>query len=293
MAWWVRCDAGPLSPRDRADFDAWLAADPAHGAAFDDAEHLFGEVRRLWTGHASVTRRRPLVAPMAALLAASLACFVFFDELTLRFKADALTGVGETRVMRLEDGSVAHLSARSAIALRFGASERRIALIAGEAYFEVAPNAARPFVVEAAGATVTALGTAFDVALEDATHADVAVAEHSVAVANAGARTIVREGEQTSFAAGGPIAAPTPADLFKIGGWRRGRLVFEDEPLETVLVTLSRFGSGHVFAAPSARRLRVTGSFEAANPTGAVRALEAALGLKALSIGNYMIYLYN
>jgi transmembrane sensor len=292
LAWWVKCDAGPLSRKDRMELDAWLAADPGHREAFEDAARMFGEVQRLWTGRAGAAPRRPIAIPAAALLAASLAFLVFYEELALRFRADALTAAGETRVVRLDDGSAAHLSARSALAIHYNAGERRLELLAGEVYFEAAPDAARPFVVVAAGATVTALGTAFDVALRDAAHAEVAVAVHSVAVASDGGRTIVSEGEQARFGAGAPTSAPERADLFKIGGWRRGRLIFEDEPLETVLATLSRYRIGYLVAAPAAKRLRVTGTFETANPAGAIRALETSLGLKSLSIAGYAIYLY-
>ncbi|PWB93638.1 FecR family protein [Methylosinus sporium] len=293
LAWWVKCDAGPLSAADRVAFAAWLAADPAHRAAFDEAAHLFSEVQDLWTGGQVSARKRPArVAPVAALLAASLAAFLLFDELALRFRADVLTGTGETRVVELEDGSRAHLSARSALAIRYRAGERRLALLAGEAYFEAAPDPARPFVVEAAGATVTALGTAFDIALEDKSNAEVAVAEHRVAVASGGARAIVEEGRHSRFGAGAPITEPAPVDFFRIGGWRRGRLVFEDEPLADVLATLGRYHHGFLFAAPSVRGLLVTGSFDAANPIGAASALEAALGVKTLSISKYMIFIY-
>jgi transmembrane sensor len=292
LAWWIKCDAGPLSARERAELDAWLAADPTHHAAFDDAALLFGDVQRLWSARRPPVRRPSRAAPAAALIAAGLACLLFFDEIALRFRADAMTATGETRIIALDDGSRVHLSARSAIAIHYRPGDRRLTLLAGEAFFQAAPDSARPFVVEAAGATVTALGTAFDIALRDADHADVAVTEHSVAVASAVARAIVEEGRRTSFGAGAPIAGPEPADLFKVGGWRRGRLIFEDEPLERVLATLARYRVGYVFAAPAARRLRVTGTFDAANPDGAIRTLEASLGLKTLSIGGYMTYIY-
>ncbi|WP_026191768.1 FecR family protein [Methylosinus sp. LW4] len=294
LAWWVKCDAGPLSAADRAALDAWLAADPSHRAAFDEASRLFDDVQELWTGGRPGLAKRPArITPFAALLAASLAAFLFFDEIALRFRADVLTGVGETRVVELADGSHAHLSARSALTIHYSAGERRIALLAGEAYFEAAPNAARPFVVEAAGATVTALGTAFDIALEDKTHAEVAVAEHRVAVTSGDARTIVEEGRQSRFGADARTTEPSPVDLFRVGGWRRGRLVFEDAPLADVLATLGRYHRGFLFAAPSLRGLRVTGSFDAANPIGAASALEAALGVKTLSLSSYLIYIYN
>jgi transmembrane sensor len=292
LAWWVKCDAGPLSPADRAAFEAWLAVDASHRQAFDEATRLFGDVQELWTGRVPARKRQPLLAPVAVLLAASLAVFVFVDDLMLRFRADATTGVGEMRTVVLEDGSRAHLSARSALAIRYRAGERRLTLLAGEAYFEVEPDADRPFVVEAAGATVTALGTAFDISLEDAERAEVAVAVHRVAIANNGVQTIVEEGRQSHFGANAPTTEPAPVDIFNIGGWRRGRIVFEDEPLSNVLSVLGRYRRGFLIAASSVRDVRVTGSFEAANLAGAERALETSLGLKTISVGGFLTYIY-
>ena len=101
-----------------------------------------------------------------ALAIAVFAMFLAPTDLFLAWRADHYASVGETRFVTLEDGSHVHLDSRSAIAVRYDGSQRRIALLQGEAWFEVAPNKDRPFVVEAAGGSVTARGTAFDLALE-------------------------------------------------------------------------------------------------------------------------------
>jgi transmembrane sensor len=291
LAWWVKCDAGPLSSEDRAALDAWLAEDPAHRAAFDEAAALFGEVQTIWTAGRRPAARRSRALAASALAAASLAAFLWLDELSLRWRADVLTGAGETRAIALEDGSRVELAPRSALALRYRGGERRLALLAGEAYFQAAPDPSRPFVVEAAGGTVTALGTAFDIATETA-HAEVVVAEHRVAIAIGGERVVVEEGQQSGFGPGARVARPEAVDLFKATGWRRGRLVFEDQPLGEVARTLGLYHAGYIVAAPSVREQRVTGTFDAANPLGAIRAIEASLGLRALRVTDYFIYLY-
>jgi len=291
MAWWVRCDAGPLSPEDRTAFDAWIAEDAAHRAAFDDASRLFGEVQAMWAGGAPAAKRRHWRAPALALLAASLAMFFWFDELSLLWRSDFRTGTGETRLVTLEDGSQVELAARSAIAVNYKGAQRRLGLLEGEAWFEVAPDPARPFVVDVAGGTVTALGTAFDIALER-NHAEVSVAENRAVVESGGQNVIVEEGRQSAFGAGAPITRPEPADLFKVTSWRRGRLIFEDQPLSEVLETLGRYHHGYFFAAPSVRRQRVTGSFDATNPLGTIRALEASLNLHAAYFTDYLVFLY-
>ena len=78
-------------------------------------------------------------------------------------RSDFSTGTGETKSLTLADGSHVELNARSAIALHYDAGQRRVMLLAGEGWFEVSRDPARPFVVEAAGGTATALGTAFGV----------------------------------------------------------------------------------------------------------------------------------
>ncbi len=292
-AWWVKCDAGPLSRADRAAFEAWLAADPAHEAEFEKIAPLLAEMAALRPAReaAPPPRRGRWLAPASALFAASVAMFAMFGELSLAWRADFRTTTGEIRLVILEDGSRVQLSARSAIAVNFHGAERKLTLLEGEAWFQVAPNAARPFVVAAAGGTVTALGTAFDVSLENA-RAEVAVTEHRVAVVSGSQTVIVEEGQGSSFGSSTPLQQPRPVDLEQVGGWRRGRLVFVDKPLGEVVATLSRYRQGLVFIPdPVVKQMRVTGVFDAANPLGALAVIESSLGLHATHFTDYFVVL--
>jgi transmembrane sensor len=295
-AWWVRQDKGPLSRDDRAAFDAWLATDPTNRTAFDEVSFLCEELRTLRPSRARVVsapaRRRPWLASAFALLIASLALAFLFNDISILFRADVHTGTGETRLVILEDGSQVQLGAKSAIAFHYSATQRHLTLFEGQAWFQAAPNAARPFIVEAAGGTVTALGTAFDIVLENV-HADVAVAEHRVAVSSGGQTVLVAEGQQSSFGVGAPASAPVPVDIDSIAAWRRGTLVFVDKPLGEVITTLGRYHHGYVFISdPALRQLRVTGRFHAEDPLGAISALEASLGLHATHFTKYLVFLH-
>jgi len=294
-AWWVKRDAGPLSREDRAAFEAWLVANPANRAAFDEVSLLCGELRALRPGRAPVAsapvRRGPWLASAFALLAASLALTFLFSDIPILWRADFYTGTGETRLVTLEDGSQVQLGAKSAIALHYSAAQRRLTLLEGEAWFHAAPNSVRPFIVQAAGGTVTALGTAFDIALGNA-HADVAVTEHRVAVSSGGQTVLVAEGQQSSFDAGSPASSPVPADIDSVTAWRRGNLIFVDKPLGEVVTALGRYHHGYVLIPdPAVRQLRVTGRFHAADPLGAISTLEASLGLHAIYLTNYLVFL--
>jgi transmembrane sensor len=291
IAWWVRRDAGPLSRQEAQAFDAWLAADEANAAAFAEICSLCGEVKALRPRAGAPARRwrRLVVAP--ALLAASLAAALVFPQTSLLLRSDVHTGVGETRSVALADGSQVQLGPKSAIAIHYESGRREVSLLEGEAYFEAAPDARRPFVVAAAGGTVTALGTAFDVALEER-GARVTVTRHSVAVASAGQKTLVAEGRQSAFGPNAPTTAPVAVEIDDFTAWRRGKLIFVDRPLGEVVDVLARYRRGFVVIASAAtRRLRVNGVFDAKDPAGALRAIEASLDLDALHIGDYLVVL--
>jgi transmembrane sensor len=73
------------------------------------------------------------------------------------------TSAGERRAFDLPDGSRITLDADSVLNVQMLPDRRSLQLARGEAYFEVAKDAARPFLVRAGGAVVRAVGTAFDV----------------------------------------------------------------------------------------------------------------------------------
>jgi transmembrane sensor len=294
--WWVRQRAAPLTVKEKSEFAAWLAEED-HRTAYSEIERMCGELERLEEPAASarssrvVQKGRALLAT-AALAAAGLAFFLAPVDLFLAWRADYYAPVGETRFVTLEDGSHVHLDARSAIAVRYDGTGRNIALLQGEAWFEVAPDPERPFVVEAARGSVTARGTAFDVALDGA-GARVAVTEHSVRISSGGADTLVSEGEEAVYDRDAPASTPTPISLSRATAWRRGKLVFEDRPLGEALAALSRYRRGYVYCLDrSICAQRVTGVFSSDDPAQALREIEAYLGLKALRLTDYLILLH-
>jgi transmembrane sensor len=291
--WWMRLRAGPLGAGERAAYDAWRA-DPANAAALENITRLCAHMASLPRPAAKrPARSRPALrlAITAPLAAALLALAANWGELSAILRSDHFAGAGETRRVTLEDGSRVHLDARSAIALRFDAGERRVELLSGEAFFEVAPDPARPFVVAAAGGRVTALGTAFDVALDEP-GARVAVTEHSVRIASGGAEVTVGEGEQSAFRDGAAMA-PTPVKTGWVTAWRRGKLIVENAPLRDLLAAIGRRNRG-VFACASAAICArgVTGVFSADDPVQAIEAVETALGLRAAFVTRFVAILH-
>lgn len=242
--WFVALHEDPSDTSQRAAFEAWRNADPENGAAYDRLQRLWGA-----SGHLPSLARPDVAHDRRAVLhgAGSIALAGVVLAGTGRIFlgphpfADYTTGIGERRTVALGDGSSVELSTGSAISVAFTDHERRIQLHDGEAWFKVARDPARPFVVESAGGTTTALGTAFAVARDEG-GALITVTEHSVRVRASGRSTYVHEGQSCRYGADGP-AVPTLSDTTALA-WRQGRLVFISRPLGDVVAELDRWRSG-------------------------------------------------
>jgi transmembrane sensor len=291
--WWVRLDAGALSHAELSAFQAWLAKDPANEAAFEEICAFWGDLDRL-RGRLPIPSAAPArpswFLPAAAVSAAAIVLFFSFNETLILWRSDYSTGNGEVKIVTLEDGSRVQLNADTAIAKDFSGGQRRLILLKGEAWFEVASDPSRPFTVAAAGGTTTALGTSFEIATEPA-RTDVTVTGHRVFVDDGGARQSVAEGQQTAYGPGLPVLTPYSVDTDGITAWRRGKLIFQDKPLGEVIAALNRYHRGFFWAAPSIRDRRVTGVFSTAKPAEAIRAIELSLGLNATHLGDYLVLL--
>lgn len=166
------------------------------------------------------------------------------------------TGVGEQRTIMLADGSVLTLNTNSTVRVRFSGNLRQVDLLAGEGRFQVARDPGRPFVVDANGTSVRAIGTVFDVRL-GRSETRVAVIEGHVAVdlarpqakprggaAAAGSgppHVELRAGEQVAVNAGAGLIESRPGDLESVTAWMDRRLVFRDARLSDVIAEFNRY----------------------------------------------------
>src|ERR1044072_3765085 len=175
--WAVRLDAGDCSAKEMERLDAWLNADPSHRAALDAARDLWCElnvpaleaVRRPPSSPDTKSHRSLLWPSVGATVVLTIAAWIARDEWPIPLRADEWTGVGESRWVSLDDGSRVQLNTDSAISVDYSGRKRGVTLLKGEAAFEVAHDSSRPFQVNAAGGTVTALGTVFQVRIVEGT----------------------------------------------------------------------------------------------------------------------------
>lgn len=177
------------------------------------------------------------------------------------------TAIGKRRSFRLADGTRVELSVRSTLSYpsRFDADRRAVTLV-GEAFFAVAKDTVRPFVVMADSTVVETSGAAFDVrAYPEDSATRVVVDSGAVRVARApapAAGSIVSAGERARIGVDGRIRPPETVNPQRYLGWRTGRIEFNDAYLRDALLDLGRWHDVELTIADSVvANRRVTASF--------------------------------
>ncbi|MDQ8757409.1 FecR domain-containing protein [Sphingosinicella sp. LHD-64] len=223
--WFARM-RGPKAEANRAAFEAWLARGAAHRRAYNRAAEIFALGKLLADAPA------PAAAPQRhrALVAAAVLCALGLTLALGWFAARTIapggtiaasgtrqlaTRAGETRTMRLPDGSRVRLDGDTLLEVDMEAQRRRLRLARGAARFEVA-RGPQPFVVRAGTGWVTARGTVFEVALRGR-RVEVRLFEGAIDVAlpapDPGQGRAVRRlapGEAVAFAADPATASDPP-----------------------------------------------------------------------------------
>lgn len=295
--WVARMDAGPLDPAAQAELDHWVAQDPRHeGALFratvawrmlDRASVLAAPVEPApaFASDSDVElleeRRKPRRFLWAGgAIAASLALAVVgWQAQSPEAPATAQrvqTALGEIRQVALTDGSRASVNSGSLIEVDYTPAERAVRLENGEAWFEVAKDKSRPFVVAAGDVRVRAVGTAFSVQRVTG-GADIRVTEGTVEVWSVGHETMrrpVRAGARAFVAElGGPQSPVEDAlGIDRKLAWRQGALKFEGDTLGAAAAEFNRYNRIKLEIDPGLSDERVVGRFRIDEPDAFARA---------------------
>jgi transmembrane sensor len=282
-------DEGEPDGAQRERFETWLAADPAHRSAY-------ASVDRAWTAMASAGVDERILAMRGAALAAPrhsrrpwarptvIAASVIvvaglFAGILLRHSRwstdpnmrELATQVGERSSINLPDGSTVALDTDSRIKVAFDSQVRRVRLLYGQAWFDVAKNQPRPFVVEAGERKVTAHGTAFDVRLDDHDRVQVTLIEGRVtveALAPSGAGPNITVDHEDLLPGDQIIVTGTrpgtrrKIDVTKATSWREGQIIFDDDTLAAAVAEVNRYSAKKiVLDDPRLASLRMSGVF--------------------------------
>lgn len=308
--WVHRMDSG-LSDLEEQEFEAWLEADPRHSDVLAEHQALW---KRLGTLSAAAEgtqpnrnryaySRRPasvlhFITPLVAAAAAVAFGFFVWQSQQVAPAPAALPLPARVVQQTLPDGSIVELNRGAEISVNYTATERRVALLRGEASFEVAKNKDVPFIVAAGGAEFRAVGTAFNVRY-DSNKIELTVTEGRVQVAtptalaagpSAAPFPILEVGETTTVSLTAPVVVPqiaklTAAEMDTRLAWQPRLLDFDDAPLATIVEVFNERNPVRlVIRDPSLATLRLNASFRSDNMEGFVRLLESNYGLRAEAI---------
>lgn len=317
--WVARIDSRPLDGQSRLELEQWLARDNRHrGALFralavwsalgddnaisediwekigtpaqspdapsDEIVHSstavapspnprFPRRRLLWTGGAIAAALIP-VAFVPGLWKPK------GGEHSRRIK----TGLGEIARVPLRDGSLVMVNTTSALDVAQSAHLRSVRLEKGEAWFQVAKDASRPFVVSAGDIRVRAVGTAFSVRLRNG-GADVQVTEGTVEVWIKGQRerrTAISAGTRIFATAQAGPEAPTqdPADIERNLSWREGALKFQGSTIQEAVTEFNRYNATKLEVDPALANEKIVGRFSAKEPDAFAKMVSLAFGAR-------------
>lgn len=293
--WVARLQSSDATDLDRREFQLWLRRDAAHQAAYDELKTLWGELKDVPVSPGRLKKlrmsRRAATRNIVAIgLIAVLSIALYRMGLVDRMRADHYTAVGEVRGITLADGSRVDLNTDTAIIIHYSATERRIELLRGEAFFDVVGNPQRPFIVGDAALTAKALGTQYSVRapLDDAL-GDVRVEEGRVEVTAGNDQLVLGAGDVASLTTQGRLAV-TKTDVANETAWRSGKLVFSGQPLRDVLTTLERYRHGRIVVLDRlAAEQRVSGIFDLNDTDQALQVLQDSLPVSVTHLTGMMV----
>lgn len=290
--WLMRRGEPDWSSSDQDALDAWLDHSMAHKAAFWRIEHGWAAADRLAAIGADDNSRSGWRWRNAAWLALAASLLLAIGLVTIPWSSSAdssaqpqryASRTGERRAIQLADGSRVELNTRTRLRAAVTRAGREIWLDDGEAYFAVAHDADRPFVVHAGPRTITVLGTKFSVRLSGR-RVQVAVSEGRVRIDqadSAGRSTTITRGDMA--VAEGPSLLVAQNSIQRVEdnlSWRRGMLVFAQSSLGDAAAEFNRYNQRQIrITDPEAARIRIGGSFQADNVDAFGRLLRDAYGL--------------
>lgn len=325
-AWLARRDRGDWSVQSQAQLDAWLRESTAHRVAFLRLEAAWRCSDRLKALGAGVptgvvpgrgawglpsppapqhTRTAPTQRPRWLVRGIAAGCaLAALAALTLGWRHYSAvqqfaygTAIGVLQNITLPDGSAITLSSDSRILVTLSRGERHIDLQRGEAFFEVAKNPHRPFVVSAGDRRAIAVGTRYDVRRDDA-----------------GMRVVVTQGLVRLESDNGPGGRRQPTTLLPAGSvalasdagvtvsadsvqhakelldWRDGFISFHDTPLAEAVAEFNRYNRKRlVIGDAGIGAMRVGGNFRWSNEDSFVRLLELGFPIRAVHTGDTIV----
>ncbi|WP_197524497.1 FecR family protein [Novosphingobium resinovorum] len=296
--------AAPEDTALRERIEAWLDETPEHRQAWTQARKawaVLGDVERAQRAPSSTAtvlpftpraRSQPtyrrVMASLGALAASVALALAISPSLLLRLSADYATGTGQLRDVQLPDGTRVTLGARSAIDVDLTGNERRVRLVAGEAWFDVARDPAHPFVVASGRTETRVLGTAFEVR-SSREQTQVGVARGHVRVSASGNSEDLLPGDRVLVDNASGAMREDKVPVASLAGWRDGYLFAENATVGEVVEEMRRYDKGWIVLADKALAARrITGLYDARRPAAALAAIVEPAGGSITRVTPYL-----
>jgi transmembrane sensor len=273
--WLARLDAGQLNASEQAQLEAWLAESSANKVAFLRLQKAWANADRLVALQLPAAIKAPRSAQwgrrfwLGAGLAGSLILVVtavWFGLNDLTFQREHYSsGDSAVRNITLADGSHIDLDRNTSLMAVFYPHQRRLTLEKGQAYFDIAHDRTKPFVIVSGQHTVTALGTRFLVR-SGGGKTEVIVAQGKVRIDPGGPEklpaTFATRGD--FVVANGDLVVVSQRSAEQIAQalrWRVHRIVFRDAKLGEVARELNEYNVQQlIIASPAVADMRLGGA---------------------------------
>jgi transmembrane sensor len=285
VLWATRIDAGSVDPDSNADLQRWLEEDPRRRGGLLRAQATLSFLDRGRALAGVVPRPKPrliLVRRKLMFVGTALAASLIGVAILMVRPDRYDTRLGEIRQVPLSDGSLVEINTQSTVEVTMHPNVREVTLARGEAWFRVAHDKKRPFIVSAGRIRVRAVGTAFSVRRRD-DGADVAVTDGVVAT-----WTVGDEDHPVQVAAGSkayvadyepPKVVEASSEVERSLAWREGEIALEGETLGEAVAQFNRYNARKlVISDPTLADEKLVGQFRATEPEAFAGAVASTLG---------------
>jgi transmembrane sensor len=302
IAWFVRTHSDQRTLADEDRFAQWLKQDPRHAEAYTRIEKLWRAAgpeitpRVLPSEFVEVlpesrrARQGWWITSVAAAIAVVVvgASYVVNEQRSRITSGTFATAAGAQRQLKLADGSTITLNTRSELSVDLSEHERSVRLARGEARFEVAKDASRPFIVDAGAARVRAIGTQFDVRRSDERIA-VTLVEGRVEVTptlqtiKVPEPEILMAGQQVLYEINSGERRVETVNLERASAWIHQQLIFDSVPLTAAVEEANRYLEQPIaIDDPTLAGIQVSGVVRAGNVDSFVGSVESSFPVQAI-----------
>lgn len=305
IAWLLRLRDTPADAQIQRAFANWLTADPAHQLAYRQAEAQWAwmepfkqqafsardEALRYRPSLRKSSRRQWLAYSVAATALLAVGLGIFSPQGWYGLPHSYSTGKGQRQSMTFSDGTTLEMNTDSEVRVHFNHGQRHVDLVRGEAFFNVAHDAERPFIVHAGNLQVRDIGTAFDV-YKQTDRVSVAVQEGKVEMIGHGNRRELIAGQQLAYSNDHRFVEAAQTDIAAATAWRQGQLIFRGRRLAEVLTEIGRYHDILIRVPdPQLAELRINGSFRTEQLDSMLNAVTTLLPIKVKHLGEREILL--